>query len=150
MQRKQFSKMGAWAAIGAIAVGLVGATRPAISQSIYTPVEVESGDIITDVLSDNDIPTGVGGYARDYVVTFEAGDHVVVELVSDDFDTIITLISPDGSTFGENDDGPDGTTNSLLFARIIQPGDYTLRVRPYAGQGSGTFELKVTRLRPVD
>jgi hypothetical protein len=139
-----------WASVGAIAAGIISAARPAISQPIYTPIRLESGDSITDVLSENDIPTGFGGYARDYVVTFEEGDHVVIEVISNDFDTIITLISPDGSTFGENDDGPDGTTNSLLFARIIQPGEYVLRVRPYAGQGSGSFDLNVTRLRPVD
>jgi hypothetical protein len=34
---------------------------------------------------------------------------------------------------GENDDGPDGTTNSLLFARISEAGTYTVRVQAYAG-----------------
>ena len=43
----------------------------------------------------------------------------------------------------ENDDGPDGTTNSLLFARINRVSMYTVRVRSYAGQGTGDFYLKV-------
>ena len=46
------------------------------------------------------------------------------------------LINKDGNTVGENDDGPDGTTNSLLFARITESGMYTVRVRSYAGQGN--------------
>jgi hypothetical protein len=119
------------------------------SESMYNPVRLEGSNEITDTLTDKDIPTGFGGFARDYVVTFEQGDQVVIDLLSDEFDTIITLIAPDGSTLGENDDGPDGTTNSLLFTRITQQGDYVLRVRPYAGQGLGTFTLKVTRLRPI-
>lgn len=141
-----------WVPVMLIALGLTGMAKPAQAQrqTIYSPMPIESGTELTDVLSDSDIPTGFGGFARDYTITFESGDHIVIDLISDDFDTIITLISPDGSTFGENDDGPDGTTNSLLFARIVQSGTYVLRVRPYAGQGSGSFQLKVTRLRPVD
>jgi hypothetical protein len=119
------------------------------AQSMYNPIRLPNGNEITDTLTEKDIPTGFGGFARDYLVTFEEGDQVVIDLTSDEFDTIITLIAPDGSTMGENDDGPDGTTNSLLFARITRAGDYILRVRPYAGQGLGSFNLKVTRLRPI-
>lgn len=116
---------------------------------IYTPVSLPNSREITDTLSDQDIPTGFGGYARDYTVYFEAGDQVAIDVVSDEFDTLVTLMGPDGITIGENDDGPDGTTNSLLFARITESGTYTVRIRAYAGQGSGEFFLKVARLRPV-
>lgn len=133
-------------------VGLSGpayAQRAAQSSTMYNPIPLPSGNEVTDTLSDKDIPTGFGGFARDYVVAFQKGDQVVMDLLSDEFDTIITLIAPDGTTIGENDDGPDGTTNSLLFMRINQDGNYILRVRPYGGQGSGRFTLKVTRLRPI-
>ncbi|WP_316787315.1 PPC domain-containing protein [Thermoleptolyngbya oregonensis] len=135
---------------------LIGLGTPAYAQSatqqgrtMYNPIPLPSSNEVTDTLSDKDIPTGFGGFARDYVVTFQKGDQVVMDLISDEFDTIITLIAPDGTTIGENDDGPDGTTNSLLFMRITQDGNYILRVRPYGGQGSGRFTLKVTRLRPI-
>jgi hypothetical protein len=55
----------------------------------------------------------------------------------------------DGSTVGENDDGPDGTTNSLLFTRITETGRYIIRVRAFGETSGGAFKLKVTRLRPV-
>lgn len=132
-------------------LGFGAIALPARAQTpMYNPIRLPNNNEISDVLSDGDIPTGFGGFARDYIVTFEDGDQVVMDLSSDEFDTIITLIAPDGSTIGENDDGPDGTTNSLLFARITRGGDYILRVRPYAGQGLGRFTLKVTRLRPVE
>jgi hypothetical protein len=129
------------------------AQRPQTQRSgatMYNPLPMPSSNEVNDTLTEKDIPTGFGGFARDYLVSFEEGDQVVIDLTSEEFDTIITLIAPDGSTFGENDDGPDGTTNSLLFARITRPGSYILRVRPYAGQGTGAFNLKVTRLRPVN
>lgn len=139
-----------WGMAMLVAIGVAMAEPVHGQTSMYNPRPIGSGDTITDTLTRNDIPTGFGGFARDYVINLEAGDHIVIDLSSTDFDTIITLIAPDGSTLGENDDGPDGTTNSMLFARIIQDGEYFLRVRPYAGQGEGTFDLKVTRLRPVD
>jgi hypothetical protein len=49
----------------------------------------------------------------------------------------------------ENDDGPDGSTNSLLFARITETGKYLIRVRAFGETGGGAFQLKVTRLRPI-
>lgn len=134
-----------------LSLSLSGLTaKSANAQALYNPIQLPGTGEVTDVLSDKDIPTGFGGFARDYKVSLEAGDHIVIDLLSEEFDTIVTLIAPDGSTFGENDDGPDGTTNSLLFARILDGGDYIVRVRPYGGQGLGTFTLKLTRLRPVE
>ena len=118
--------------------------------AIYTPIPMPATRELTDTLSEDDIPTGVGGYARDYTVQLEDGDQVAIDLISEEFDTLVTLLGPDGTTVGENDDGPDGTTNSLLFARITESGMYTVRVRSYAGQGNGEFLLKVARLRPVE
>lgn len=120
------------------------------SDDLYNPIEFPDSGEISDTLTDQDIPTGFGGFYRDYVVSFAEGDQVVMDLTSEEFDTIISLIAPDGATIGENDDGPDGTTNSLLFARVTTPGEYIVRVSPYAGQGIGAFTLKVTRLQPVN
>ena len=133
----------------ACTLGITTAKAQAQS-SVYSPIALPSSREITDTLSDEDIPTGVGGFARDYTVQLEDGDQVAIDLLSEEFDTLVTLLGPDGTTVGENDDGPDGTTNSLLFARITESGTYTVRVRSYAGQGSGEFQLKVARLRPVD
>jgi hypothetical protein len=127
----------------------VDALKASAQTAMYNPLQLPASNEITDTLTDKDIPTGSGGFARDYVVNLQQGDQVAIDLTSDEFDTIVTLIGPDGNTVGENDDGPDGTTNSLLFSRISQAGKYIVRVRPYGGQGLGKFQLKVTRLRPV-
>ncbi len=126
------------------------ASLPAKAQtSVYTPIPLPASREVNDALSDRDIPTGTGGFARDYTVDLEAGDQVAIDVTSDEFDTLVILMNKDGVTVGENDDGPDGTTNSLLFARITESGSYTVRVRAYAGQGTGQFYLKVARLREV-
>lgn len=103
-----------------------------------------------DRLSDQDIPTGEGGFAKDYWVKLDKGDQVAVDLMSDEFDSVVLLLGSDGTTIAENDDGPDGSTNSLLFSRITESGRYIIRVHAFGETGGGNFRLKVTRLRPVN
>ncbi len=117
-------------------------------EPIYKPKPFPANNEITDVLSRKDIPID-GGFARDYTVTLTEGDIIVIDLVSDQFDTILTLLDEESIVIGENDDGPDGSQNSLLFARITKSGIYTIRVQAYGETIGGTFQLKLTRLRPI-
>jgi hypothetical protein len=130
-----------------LTVGL--GTSAAKAQEMYNPLPLVSGEEIEDLLSQKDIPTGEGSFSRDYKVKLEQGDNVAIDLLSDEFDPIVILIATDGSTVAENDDGPDGSTNSLLFARITDEGDYIVRVRAFGETGGGQFRLKVTRLKPI-
>lgn len=123
---------------------------PVTAQKLYNPLPLPANNEVSDTLTDEDIPTGDGGFAKDYSVQFEAGDQVAIDLISDDFDTLVILMASDGSTIAENDDGPDGTTNSLLFTRITESGRYIIRVRAFGATGSGRFTLRVTRLRPIN
>ena len=122
----------------------------AAQQQMYNPIILSDNYELADALSEKDIPTGDGGFARDYLVRLDEGDQVAIDLLSDDFDSMVMLLAADGSTVAENDDGPDGTTNSLLFARITETGQYIIRVRAFGETGGGNFNLKLTRLRPVD
>ncbi|OLP16608.1 peptidase [Leptolyngbya sp. 'hensonii'] len=116
---------------------------------IYNPVPFQPGGQVSDRLSNKDIPTGQGGFARDYLLTLTAGDQIAIDLSSDEFDTIIILMDADGTTIAENDDGPDGSTNSLLFTRITKTGSYIVRVRGFGETAGGAFKLKITRLKPA-
>lgn len=129
-------------------IGMTSLAAPAQSR-LYNPIPMPPSNEVTDTLSAQDIPTGQGGFARDYVVNLTAGDQLAIDLSSDSFDTIVTLLAEDGTTVGENDDGPDGTTNSLLFTRITKTGRYIVRVRAFGEAAGGPFRLKLTRLRPV-
>ncbi|MDP8963383.1 MAG: PPC domain-containing protein [Cyanobacteriota bacterium] len=137
---------------------LFGATLLAVSftavaaraqNPLYNPIPIPPNNEVSDTLTDKDIPIEKGGFARDYVINLNAGDQVAVDLTSESFDTIVTLLAADGSSVGENDDGPDGSTNSLLFTRITEAGRYVIRVRAFGATGGGGFKLKVTRLKPV-
>ncbi|WP_341526926.1 PPC domain-containing protein [Nostoc sp. UHCC 0302] len=132
-----------------LAIGI--STTTAFAQNkLYSPIPLTTSSAeLSDTLSDKDIPTGQGGFARDYTVKLNKGDNLAVDLSSDNFDSIITLLAPDGSTLAENDDGPDGSSNSLLFTRINETGTYIIRVRSFGETGVGSFKLKVTKLQPI-
>ncbi|HYX13106.1 MAG TPA: PPC domain-containing protein [Nostoc sp.] len=131
-----------------LAIGI--STSAAFAQSkLYSPIPLSNSTEFSDNLSNKDIPTGQGGFARDYTVKLQKGDNLAVDLSSENFDSIITLLAPDGSTLAENDDGPDGSSNSLLFTRIVETGNYVIRVRSFGETGIGAFKLKVTKLQPI-
>jgi hypothetical protein len=131
-------------------LSLITSSPSQAENPLYNPIPLNLNTEISDRLTDQDIPTGEGGFARDYVVELKKGDQVAIDLNSNEFDTVIVLISTDGSTVGSNDDGPDGGTNSLLFARITETDKYIVRVRTFGIAGGGKFALKVSRLRPAN
>jgi hypothetical protein len=119
------------------------------NKTIYNPISLPDDNEVSDTLTEKDIPTGEGAFARDYLVSLKKGDQVAIDLISEDFDTIVMLLGEDGTTVAENDDGPDGTTNSLLFVRITIDGNYIIRVRGFGETGGGKFSLKMTPLTTV-
>jgi subtilisin-like proprotein convertase family protein len=118
-----------------IGIGSKTVSAQNTQNKLYSPIPLTDFTEISDTLSNKDIPTGQGGLA--------------VDLSSENFDTIITLLAPNGTTVLENDDGPEGTSNSVLFTRITETGTYIVRVRSFGETGVGKFKLKVTKLQPV-
>jgi Bacterial pre-peptidase C-terminal domain len=115
--------------------------------TVYTPIPLPPTGEVKDVLSDKDIPTGEGGFAKDYAIKLTSGDQIAIDLNSEVFDTVIILINAEGKTVSKNDDGPDGTSNSLLFTRIKNSGNYVIRVQGFGETSSGEFKLKVSKLK---
>ena len=149
MSKKSFKKI----LIGGITT--LAAFYPSLAQgqnsqnNFYNPIPITANTTINDRLTVRDMPTGEGGFARDYLVGLKAGDQVAIDLRSDEFDTIVMLIGDDGTTIVANDDSTEGGTNSLAFARITESGNYIVRVKTYAATGGGLFSLQVTRLQPA-
>lgn len=124
---------------------------PVRAQLLYSPIPIPPDNSeIRGSLTTEDIPTGEGGFARDYTVTLTEGEQIAIDLSSEEFDTIVILIASDGTTVAQNDDGPDGSTNSLLFTRVPETGRYIVRVRAFGDTGGGDYVLKFTKLQPVD
>jgi Bacterial pre-peptidase C-terminal domain len=118
-----------------------------INKFVYKPIQLIPNGEVKDTLSERDIPTGDGGFSRDYTIQLVAGDQIAIDLTSETFDTVVMLMNAEGKTIGKNDDGPDGSSNSLLFIRIKDSGNYVIRVQGFGETSSGEFKLKVSKLK---
>jgi len=103
--------------------GVLGVTAPANAQTILE----EQGTIEPAV--------------REYPLTMEAGDVVAIIMTSEEFDTVLTLVGPDGEEVAFNDDF-GGTLNSRIVYTADTSGEYTILTKSYDGQG-GDFNITV-------
>ncbi|MBD2100888.1 PPC domain-containing protein [Leptolyngbya sp. FACHB-261] len=123
---------------------------PAQAQRGYAPMPLPASNQVSDSLTRNDLPTGQGSFARDYVIEVKNPGRVVrINLESTVLDPMVTLLGPDGTTIAENDDEPGGSTNSQLFALLDKAGTYTIRVQTVGEVRTGAFTLKVGYYAPV-
>ncbi|MGF1521928.1 MAG: tetratricopeptide repeat protein [Leptolyngbyaceae cyanobacterium] len=78
---------------------------------------------------------------QEYPIDVEAGDVVAIVLTSEDFDTVLTLLGPDGEEVAFNDDF-GGTLNSRIVYSAKVSGTYTVITKSFDGQG-GSYDLEV-------
>jgi len=84
---------------------------------------------------------GVGGIEI-WSMQGHAGETVIVSVRSDEFDTVVKIIGPDGLEVASNDDSGDGT-DSLVSLKLPLEGTYTIWV---SGKGSGKYKVRAFEL----
>ncbi len=77
-----------------------------------------------------------------YTFTAEAGQAVIIEMVSEEFDTFITLLNPAGEILEQNDDY-NGTPQATIVMELPESGEYTLLAGSFYGQLGGTYSVSV-------
>ena len=77
-----------------------------------------------------------------YTFTAEAGQSVIIEMTSEEFDTFVQLLNPAGEVLEQNDDY-NGTPNATIVATIPESGEYTLRAGSFYGQKGGNYLISV-------
>lgn len=93
-----------------------------------------------------EIPSTVTSSAMqfaDYTVTLTDGQAILINLISEQFDTYLTLLDAQGNELATDDDGGD-STNSRLFFTPASGGVYTIRVGSCCpNPPNGNFTLTV-------
>ncbi|MDZ4766204.1 MAG: hypothetical protein SGI73_16815 [Chloroflexota bacterium] len=80
-----------------------------------------------------------------YTFRGQANDAVIVRMESDDFDSYLTLVGPDGTELIYNDDGA-GNLNSLIGPFVLpETGDYVINARSLGGTDTGSYTLMLNR-----
>ena len=85
------------------------------------------------------------GHSDEYYLTLNVGQHIIVELVSADFDTFLRVEKPDGF-YEENDDYNDETSISRLEVFAAASGEYRIFAAAYGEGETGSYTLKLINL----
>ncbi|MEC4803066.1 MAG: pre-peptidase C-terminal domain-containing protein [Jaaginema sp. PMC 1079.18] len=80
-----------------------------------------------------------------YTFDGRAGQVVIIDLQSSEFDTYLILSDPQGNKIGENDDVEDNNTNSRLIVSLPQTGVYELIVNGYDTSSQGRYRFDLNR-----
>ncbi len=139
--------------LGASALSLcsfVPVSSSQVPNNTYKPSPISSGIDINDTLTDRDIPTGQKGFARDYIINVQRDERLEITVNASAFDTVLSVLDSNGEVVVENDDTASNNTNSLIFFKIQQTGNYTIRVSSFGGSSGGKFMLRVNKLKVVN
>lgn len=114
--------------------------------------EIVSGSDLDGSLGEGDGSSRerVGHFADDYTFAGAAGDQVLLDLTSAEFDTYLYLYGPDGELSAENDDY-GSVSHSVIELTLPASGTYTVEVTSYESQETGGYRISFrsgTGIRP--
>lgn len=107
------------------------------AQSIALNGSLVSGNL-TD--SSNVLPAD-DSYFNPYKFDGQAGQNVLIEMISDDLDSFLILLDPSGNPLAQDDDSGGGT-NSRVIATLPVNGTYTVLANTYSAGETGSYNLR--------
>ncbi len=121
-----------------LAIDIVGAGAEEGRQSEMQKIEL--GGKVSGRLETGDSRLESGLYQDLYVFDGSAGQNIVLEMTSADFDSYLMLIFPSGEAV-ENDDVEEGVEDSRLELTLPESGRYQVVATSYAGGLTGTYRI---------
>ncbi len=104
-----------------------------------------NGPTINGTLDDGDNVLPVDNSFFD-VYRFEgrSGQQVTIEMSSDEVDSYLILLGPDGEELAQNDDISESDRNARIVLTLPSNGTYVLLANSYSEGESGTYTLRAT------
>ena len=121
--------------------------RPVVAQPAARPIRL--GEVLTGALADTDPIADDDTYYDEFVFTGTAGDRVVVDLASPDFDSYLILGKMTDGEFeplAQNDDNQDGGTGSTVVFTLPSNGPYIVRANSL-GKATGAYTVSVRSVK---
>jgi len=89
---------------------------------------------------DGQLPSGA--YLDVYEVEVQPGQRIIVDLRSDDFDTLLRLLDPEGEGKESDVDGED-PGHSHIEIMTLKEGSYSIQVTSFSPESSGAYFLQI-------
>lgn len=124
----------------------IGETATATSNVVVNndTSSVSIGDSITGRLEGSDDLSATNRLEDSYVFTAAAGESIQIDMTSSDFDTYLTLVTPNGEQI-ENDDHDGSTAQSRVALTLPEGGRFRILVSSYAEDMRGNYNLSLQR-----
>ena len=101
------------------------------------------GERVRGALESGDRTLSSGEYLDTHVFEGRAGQYVIVEMESGDFDTYLGMTTPGGETI-ENDDWEGSSSRSRIEMELPADGRYRITTTSYAAEETGGYLLAVS------
>lgn len=100
---------------------------------------------VQGALEDTDEPSPmVGGVYDFYSFVGRAGQDITISLNSEEFDTYLVLIGPNGDIVADNDDIALTNLNSVINTTLPESGTYIVLVTSFEPEERGSYRLRAT------
>ncbi len=119
-----------------------GAAAPAQQQQ-RDVTTIAMGQTLTGQLESGDGQLDNGEYRDLYVFNGQAGQNVTVDMQSQEFDTYLGLLTPNGEDV-QNDDYEGSTKQSRIEMTLRETGRYRIVATSYAEAETGTYQVRLT------
>lgn len=106
--------------------------------------ELPPGSEVDGTLGPDDDTLATGALGQGWSYEGRAGEEVVFELISDDFDALLYLTGPGLAGPLVDDDGA-GALNSRIHITLPEDGSYTVVVSTLEAESQGSFRLRAFR-----
>ena len=107
-----------------------------------TPPVTGNGTVEGELTESDPQVEGEGPFYDEYTLELNAGSWVTISLTSEDIDTYLTVVGPEGVQFN-NDDGGEGV-NSYLEFEVPYTGNYAVWASSFGTGETGAYTLTVT------
>lgn len=130
-----------------VSVDSSGGSHPSSSSSSGSSptaaTRLSSGDSVTERLDASDPTLNAGEWYDLYEIDLSAGDTLIADMRSTEFDTYVAVRTPSGGSFG-NDDFEGDRNRSRVEQVVEESGTFTVFATTYAANQGGTYSLSVS------
>lgn len=108
-----------------------------------SPTPIASGETASGALGSGDPTLNAGEWYDLYTIELSAGDTLIADLRSTEFDTYVAVRTPSGGSFG-NDDFEGDRNRSRVEQVVEESGTFTVFATTYAANQGGAYQLSVS------
>lgn len=121
------------------------ATVPAESSDLDPASQGETFLEEEGALNPGDLTLSDGSLYKQYVFDGEEGQAITISMASNEFDTYLILVGPEGEMLAQNDDVSESNRNSEISITLPQTGTYLVIANAYDSTGQGNYSITIRK-----